>query len=237
MFGPQRGPWTDMAWKGWWGDSPPYHVPVFILTRHGRPSIAMEGGTTFHFVTSGIREALDRARAAAGGLDVRIGGGAQTIQQYLREGLIDELHLAIAPIVLGSGASLFQGIDLCALGYTCAEFAAGELATHVLLRRQKEAAKDQWLRSSACAGRPGAGSTVAGLSWLKPGSSLPRWRNVGWGQWRNPRWPDWPNSVGFAAVTDTAPPPLPTGAGAEQASAGSSRSQTTTPQWPPRAQS
>lgn len=136
MFGPVRGPWPDMGWKGWWGDSPPYHVPVFILTHHARPPIAMEGDTTFHFVTGGIHEALDRAREAAAGKDVRIGGGASTIQQYLREGLIDELHVAIATVLLGSGERLFEGVDLRALGYECVESVASEKATHVVLRRK-----------------------------------------------------------------------------------------------------
>ena len=136
MFSPDRGPWRDMSWKGWWGDSPPYHVPVFILTHHARPAIEMAGGTTFHFVTSGIHDALDRAREAAGGMDVRIGGGASTIQQYLREGLIDELHIAIARVLLASGERLFEGVDLRALGFECVESAASEQATHVVLRRQ-----------------------------------------------------------------------------------------------------
>lgn len=135
MFSPLRGPWLDTNWKGWWGDSPPYHVPVFIITHHARPPIAMEGGTTFHFVTGGIRDALDRAREAAGEMDVRIGGGADTIRQYLRESLIDELHIAIAPVLLGGGEPLFEGIDLRALGYECVEFAASAKATHVVLRR------------------------------------------------------------------------------------------------------
>lgn len=136
MFGPIRGPWPDMNWKGWWGDNPPYHVPVFVLTHHARPPIAMEGNTTFHFITGGIHEALDRAREAAAGRDVRIGGGANTIQQYLREGLIDELHIAIAPVLLGSGERLFEGVDLRNLGYECVEFTASEKATHVVLQRQ-----------------------------------------------------------------------------------------------------
>lgn len=135
MFGPVRGPWPDMSWKGWWGDNPPYHVPVFVLTHHARPPIEMEGNTTFHFVTGGIREALERAHAAADGLDVRIGGGADTIRQYLRAGLIDELHLAIAPILLGRGERLFEGVDTRASGYECVQFAASEKATHVVLRR------------------------------------------------------------------------------------------------------
>jgi dihydrofolate reductase len=135
MFAPIRGPWPDMNWKGWWGDNPPYHVPVFILTHHARPPIEMEGNTTFHFITGGIREALDRAREAAAGRDVRIGGGPNTIQQYLREGLIDELHIAIAPVLLGSGERLFEGVDLRALGYECVAFVASEKATHVVLQR------------------------------------------------------------------------------------------------------
>ena len=135
MFGPVRGDWPDMNWKGWWGANPPYHVPVFVLTHHARPPLEMAGGTTFHFVTGGIREALDRAREAAAGKDVRIGGGANTIQQYLREGLIDELHVAIAPVLLGRGEPLFQGVDLRALGYQCVEFVTSEKATHVVLRR------------------------------------------------------------------------------------------------------
>jgi dihydrofolate reductase len=135
MFSPARGPWLDMHWKGWWGDNPPYHVPVFVLTHHARPPIEMEGGTTFHFVTGGIHEALDRAREAAGGRDVRIGGGATTIRQYLREGLIDELHFVIAPILLGSGERLFEGIDARALDYECFECVASDKATHVVLRR------------------------------------------------------------------------------------------------------
>ncbi|MGN6140454.1 MAG: dihydrofolate reductase family protein [Ralstonia sp.] len=135
MFGPIRGDWPDNHWKGWWGDNPPYHVPVFVLTHYTRAPIEMEGGTTFHFVTGGFREALDRAREAAGGKDVRIGGGASTIRQYLREGLIDELHIAISPILLGRGEPLFEGIDLRALDYTCVESVASEKATHVVLQR------------------------------------------------------------------------------------------------------
>lgn len=136
MFGPVRGPWPDSDWKGWWGDNPPYHVPVFVPTHHARPVLEMAGGTAFHFVTGGAREALERAREAAGGRDVRIGGGASTIRQYLREGLIDELHIAIAPIVLGSGERLFEGLDLRALGYECVRSAGSEKAMHVVLRRQ-----------------------------------------------------------------------------------------------------
>lgn len=135
MFSPSRGPWTDLQWKGWWGDDPPYHVPVFILTHHARPSIEMAGGTSFHFVTGGIHEALERARAAADGKDVRIGGGAHTIQQYLRARLIDELHVAISPVLLGRGERLFEGVDLRELGYACAEMVGTARATHVVLRR------------------------------------------------------------------------------------------------------
>ncbi len=137
MFGPIRGPWPDFEWKGWWGDNPPYHVPVFVLTHHARPPIEMEGNTTFHFVTGGIHEALDRAREAANGMDVRIGGGPNVIQQYLREALIDELHVAIAPVLLGRGERLFEGVDLRALGYECVQFVASEKATHVVLRAKR----------------------------------------------------------------------------------------------------
>lgn len=137
MFSPHRGPWPDMNWKGGWGDNPPYHVPVFIMTHHERPSIEMEGDTKFHFVTGGIRDALERAREAAGGMDVRVGGGPNTIQQYLRESLIDELHIAISPVLLGGGERLFDGVDLRALGYECVEFVASEKATHVVLRHQR----------------------------------------------------------------------------------------------------
>lgn len=118
MFSPLRGPWPDEQWKGWWGDEPPYHCPVFILTHHPRPSFEMKGGTVFHFVTGGIGEALERARGeAAGDKDVRVGGGAATIRQYLHEGLIDEMHIAIAPVLLGGGEALLAGLDLPALGY------------------------------------------------------------------------------------------------------------------------
>jgi dihydrofolate reductase len=135
MFGPVRGPWPDDSWKGWWGDEPPYHCPVFVLTHHARPPLEMAGGTVFHFVTGGIAEALARAREAAGGKDVRVGGGAATIRQYLETGSIDELHLAVSPVLLGSGEPLFAGLDLPALGYGVAEVAGGEAATHVVLRR------------------------------------------------------------------------------------------------------
>lgn len=136
MFGPVRGPWPDDSWKGWWGDEPPYHVPVFVLTHHPRAPIEMAGGTVFHFVTEGIHAALDRAIAAAGGLDVRIGGGPSTVRQYLQAGLIDEAHLALSPVLLGRGEALFSGLDLHALGYECAGTVAGERATHLFLRRR-----------------------------------------------------------------------------------------------------
>ncbi|MBS0194135.1 MAG: dihydrofolate reductase [Proteobacteria bacterium] len=135
MFGPIRGPWPNEDWKGWWGDNPPYHVPVFVLTHHARAPLAMEGGTTFHFVTGGMHEALERACDAADGDDVRIGGGANTIQQYLRAGLIDELHLAISPVLLGAGERLFDGVNMRASGYECAQVVGSEMATHVVLRR------------------------------------------------------------------------------------------------------
>lgn len=135
MFGPIRGPWPDETWKGWWGPNPPYHVPVFVLTHHRRDPLTMEGGTTFHFVTDGIQAALERAKSAANGKDVRIGGGVATIQQYLRARLIDELHIAISPALLGSGESLFAGLNMVELGYRCAEQVATEKATHVTIRR------------------------------------------------------------------------------------------------------
>ena len=136
MFGPVRGPWPDDAWKGWWGEEPPYHTPVFVLTHHPRPVLKMAGGTEFHFVTDGIHAALEQARAAAGGRDVRLGGGVATIRQYLRAGLIDELHLAISPVLLGSGEHLLSGIDVHALGYECSRYVAGERAAHVFLGRR-----------------------------------------------------------------------------------------------------
>ena len=136
MFGPIRGPWPDERWKGWWGDEPPYHTPVFVLTHHPRAPLAMAGGTEFRFVTDGIHSALQQATAAAGGLDVRLGGGVSTVRQYWRAGLIDELHLAVRPVLLGSGEPLWNGIDLRALGYECAESVAGERATHVFVRKR-----------------------------------------------------------------------------------------------------
>jgi dihydrofolate reductase len=135
MFGPIRDEWPDEEWRGWWGDNPPYHAPTFILTHHPRQPIAMEGGTVFSFVTGGIEAALDQAREEAGGKDIKIGGGVSTVRQYLQAGLIDELHLAIAPVLLGSGEALFRGIDLRALGYRVIETTPGELATHVVIAR------------------------------------------------------------------------------------------------------
>jgi dihydrofolate reductase len=136
MFGPVRGPWPDESWRGWWGENPVYHVPVFVLTHHARAPLVMEGGTTFYFVTEGIVAALERAREAASGKDVRIGGGVSVIQQYLRQRLIDEMHIAISPVLLGSGERLFEGLDLPALGYACTKHEASSRATHVMLSRQ-----------------------------------------------------------------------------------------------------
>ncbi|HMW22215.1 MAG TPA: dihydrofolate reductase family protein [Burkholderiaceae bacterium] len=136
MFGPVRGPWPDESWRGWWGDNPVYQGPVFVLTHHPRPALVMEGGTTFHFVTDGAIAALERAREAAAGKDVRVGGGVNVIQQYLRLRLIDELHIAVSPLLLGAGERLFDGVNLPALGYACTQQVASARATHVLLRRQ-----------------------------------------------------------------------------------------------------
>ena len=136
MFGPVRGPWTDDSWKGWWGDEPPYHVPVFVLTHHARASIRMKGGTEFHFVTGGIEDALRRATEAAGGQDVRLGGGVSTIRQYLRAELIDEMHLVITPVLFGSGEHLLADIDLLALGYHCTKNVPGTAATHIVLEKR-----------------------------------------------------------------------------------------------------
>jgi dihydrofolate reductase len=136
MFGPIRGDWPDDEWKGWWGDEPPYHVPVFVLTHHPRESIQMEGGTVFHFVTEGIHAALERAKEAAGDLDIRIGGGPATIRQYLQVGLVDQLHVAISPTILGSGEPLFAGIDLLKLGYKCTEHATSPEAMHLVLTKE-----------------------------------------------------------------------------------------------------
>ena len=135
MFTPSRGAWPDDDWKGWWGANPPYHMPVFVLTHHAREPLTMEGGTTFHFVTDGIHTALSRAKEAAQGKDIRLGGGTEAVRQYLSAGLIDELHLVISPVLLGKGEHLLAGIDTAALGYTCTEHAASELATHVILSK------------------------------------------------------------------------------------------------------
>ena len=136
MFGPVRGPWPDETWRGWWGEEPPYHTPVFVLTHHPRPPLRMAGGTEFRFVTDGIHAALQQAKEAAGHREIRLGGGVSTIRQYLRAGLIDELHLAVRPVLLGTGEALFAGMDLPALGYECAKHVAGVRATHVFLRKR-----------------------------------------------------------------------------------------------------
>jgi dihydrofolate reductase len=135
MFGPVRGAWPDESWQGWWGQNPPYHVPVFVLTHHARAPLHLEGGTTFYFVTEGIHAALQRAKEAAKDRDVRIGGGVSTVRQYLAEGLIDELHLVVSPLLIGRGEHLLHGIDTVRLGYSCAEHARSDLATHVVLKK------------------------------------------------------------------------------------------------------
>jgi dihydrofolate reductase len=135
MFGPVRGPWPDESWKGWWGETPPYHVPVFVLTHHPRAPLAMDGGTVFHFVTDGIHAALERAQEAAGARDIRLGGGVATIREYLRTQLIDELHLAVSPVLLGSGENLFSGLDLPKLGYRCTRHVPTANVTHVVLSK------------------------------------------------------------------------------------------------------
>ena len=136
MFGPVRGPWPDESWRGWWGEEPPYRVPVFVLTHHARAPLQMAGGTTFHFVTGGIHEALERAREAAGDRDIRLGGGAATVREYLQAGLIHDLHLALRPLLLGRGEALFAGLDLGALGYECTGMQPGERAVHMFLRKR-----------------------------------------------------------------------------------------------------
>jgi dihydrofolate reductase len=135
MFGPIRGDWPDESWKGWWGDNPPYRAPTFILTHHPRAPIVMEGGTTFYFVTDGIESALEKAKVAAGDQDVKIGGGVSTVRQYLKAGLIDEIHLTIAPVALGHGEAMFTGIDLPGLGFRVTEKAPSEFATHIVLSK------------------------------------------------------------------------------------------------------
>jgi dihydrofolate reductase len=136
MFGPIRGPWPDESWKGWWGDNPPYHTPVFVLTHHARADIEMQGGTTFHFVTDGIEAALQRARDAAQGKDIRVGGGVSVVRQFLQAGLLDELHLVQAPVLLGDGENLFAGLDLPRLGYAVSTHAASPNATHITITRK-----------------------------------------------------------------------------------------------------
>ena len=136
MFGPVRGPWPDESWKGWWGDEPPYHVPVFVLTHHPREPLVMKGGTVFHFITDGAESAVKKAIAAANGKDVRVGGGAATVRQLLGAARIDEMHLAVRPVLLGGGEPLFRGLDLHALGYRCEKVVPGERATHMFLRRE-----------------------------------------------------------------------------------------------------
>ncbi|HEX8963045.1 MAG TPA: dihydrofolate reductase family protein [Rhodocyclaceae bacterium] len=136
MFGPVRGPWPDESWKGWWGEDPPYHCPVFVLTHHPRTSLKMTGETEFHFVTDGIQAALALARAAAGDLDVRIGGGVATIRQFLQAGLVDEIHIALSPVLLGAGKQLWEGLNAHERGYECVQTIAGERATHLVLRRR-----------------------------------------------------------------------------------------------------
>lgn len=135
MFGPVRGDWPDDEWKGWWGDNPPYHAPTYVLTHYPRDPVEMEGGTVFHFVTDGIEAALDRAGAAAGGRNVKIGGGVSTVRQYLQAGLVDEVHFVISPVVLGQGEAMFAGLDLPALGFRVTEHTATEAATHITLAR------------------------------------------------------------------------------------------------------
>jgi dihydrofolate reductase len=137
MFGPVRGPWPDHSWRGWWGAEPPYHCPVFVLTHHARPPLEMAGGTTFHFVTDGIHAALARATEAAGGQDVRLGGGVATIREYLHAGLVDEMHVVLAPVLLGRGENLWSGLDLPALGYESKELVPGEKAAHLTVGRRK----------------------------------------------------------------------------------------------------
>ena len=138
MFGPVRGPWPDENWKGWWGEEPPYHTPVFVLTNHAREPLTMKGGTTFHFVTDGIDRALERAREMADGKDVRLGGGVSTIRQYLREGLVDEMHFVYSPALLGAGEALLSGIDLPALGYRVQGHVMADNAMHVMMAKKSE---------------------------------------------------------------------------------------------------
>ncbi len=135
MFGPVRGPWPDENWKGWWGEEPPYHVPAFVLTHHSREPLEMKGGTTFQFITDGIHSALEQAMEVAGGKDIRIGGGPSTIRQYLEAGLIDEMHIAVRPVLLGEGEPLFQGLDMRRLGYKVTDMTPGERAVHMIIKK------------------------------------------------------------------------------------------------------
>ena len=135
MFAASRGPWADDAWRGWWGANPPYHSPVFVLTHHPRPPLEMEGGTVFHFVTEGIETALERARAAAGQQDIRLLGGTATIRQYLKARLVDQMHIAVSPMLLGSGEHLMGGLDLPALGYRCTDSVPSDRAVHYTIAR------------------------------------------------------------------------------------------------------
>jgi dihydrofolate reductase len=137
MFGPIRGPWLDDEWKGWWGANPPYHVPIYVLTHHSRPPLKMEGDNTFYFVTDGIELALKQAKAAAGDKDVRIGGGVATIRQYLQAGLIDEIHLAVAPVILGKGENLYEGLNFAELGFTVTSYTPTPAAAHIILEKRK----------------------------------------------------------------------------------------------------
>jgi len=137
MFGPVRGPWPDESWRGWWGEEPPYHVPTFVLTHHARAPLTMAGGTTFHFVTGGIHEALARAKEAAGERDVRLGGGVSTVRQYLQARLLDDLHFVVRPVLLGRGESVFRDLDLSALGYVCDRWVPGERAAHMYVSRRE----------------------------------------------------------------------------------------------------
>lgn len=135
MFGPVRGPWPDDTWKGWWGEEPPYHVPVFVLTHHARAALQMKGGTTFHFVTEGIQPAYEQAKAAAAGRNVRVGGGSATIRQFLQARLVDEMHLAVSPVLLGQGEPLLAGLDLPALGYECTSHTSSARVMHVVISK------------------------------------------------------------------------------------------------------
>ncbi|MGE5351295.1 MAG: dihydrofolate reductase family protein [Acidobacteriota bacterium] len=135
MFTPERGPWKDFSWKGWWGENPPYHTPVYVLTHYARPPIEMEGGTIFYFVTEGIEAALEMAKEKAAGKDIRLGGGVETVKEYLKAKLLDEMHIAIAPVLLNSGENLFTNINLIELGYKCVEFTPSKKALHLVFKK------------------------------------------------------------------------------------------------------